>query len=997
MRDRVSARFAFGSLLLLAASVAAAPALPPKRPLTHRDYDGWRSLSSEVLSRDGRYLAYAYMPQDGDGEIVVRELATGKEQRQGVGALPPPPVQQPEEVNPEEPLPRPSVKIAITSDSRYVVATTYPAKAETQAAKKQKKKAEDLPKGGLLVVSVATGEATRVASVKSMQVPAKGGSWVAYLKEPKPEDKKGEDKKADDKPADEKKAEEKKPDDKKKEYGSDLVLRDLARGTERTFAGVLEYAFARDGQTLLYAVSSRNEAENGAFAVTPGTEAPPVALLAGKGRYRKLTFDREQTQAAFVSDRDDAGASAPRFKVYYWDRRAPTATEVVSSATAGFPADLAVSEKGQLGFSRDGRKLYVPAGLPAKAPKDEAADGPADEKVVADLWSWKDDLIQPMQRIRANQERSRTYRGVYHIAEKKYVQVADASLRSFAPSDDGKRALGFDDRAYRRLVDYDGTYNDVYVVDTLTGERKLLRKQLRGGDGPGGPGGGGPGGGGVRWSPDGRLASYYQDRHWHVLDVQAGTTRNLTEGLGVAFYDEDHDTPGPAGSYGSADWTRDGASFLVYDRYDVWQLFADGRPARNLTEGEGRKTKTQLRVQRIEPVEEGEDERGIDPAKPLYLRAVSEDTRATGFSRDSFEGAAPPRRLLWGDRNYRYTGRAREADVLLLTASRFDEYPDLHTTDSSFQRLSKATSGGAQMEPFLWGKGELVRFNSADGVPLRAALYKPAGFDPKKKYPMIVYIYERLSQNVHNFVNPAPGTSINAAFYVSNGYLVLTPDIVYTIGSPGPSALKCVLPAIQAVVDQGFVDEQAIGIQGHSWGGYQIAYMLTQTNRFRAAEAGAPVGNMTSAYSGIRWGSGLPRQFQYEKTQSRISRTLYEAPLKYIENSAVFHADRVQTPLLILHNDQDDAVPWYQGIELFLALRRTGKEVYLWNYNNEFHGLRRRHNQKDYTVRMQQFFDHYLKAAPRPDWMEKGIPFLEREAEKEGLWQAAAGEHPQPQ
>jgi dipeptidyl aminopeptidase/acylaminoacyl peptidase len=218
---------------------------------------------------------------------------------------------------------------------------------------------------------------------------------------------------------------------------------------------------------------------------------------------------------------------------------------------------------------------------------------------------------------------------------------------------------------------------------------------------------------------------------------------------------------------------------------------------------------------------------------------------------------------------------------------------------------------------------------------------------------------------------------------VSQGYLVLMPDISYTIGAPGQSALKCVLPAIQAVVDRGYVDENAIGIQGHSWGGYQIAYMVGHTRRFRAAEAGAPVGNMTSAYNGIRWGSGLPRQFQYEKTQSRIGAPLWERPMRFIENSPVFFADRISTPLLILHNDQDDAVPWYQGIELYLSLRRNGKEVYLFNYNGEKHGLRKRINQKDYSLRMMQFFDHFLKGAPKPAWMDRGIPYLEREEEKE--------------
>jgi dipeptidyl aminopeptidase/acylaminoacyl peptidase len=964
---------------------------PPKRALTHADFDGWRSIASQVLSRDGRWLAYSYMPQDGDGELVVRELATGKERREAVGALPPPAIQLPEEVNPEEPPPPRRIRISITSDGRFVVATTYPSKAEVEKAKKEKKRPEEMPKGGLVVLNLASGEATRIASVKSMQVPSKGGSWLAYLKEAAPSSR------SEDRPAESGSARESAPGARagaraaargeRKEYGTELVLRDLAAGSEKSFPNVLEYSFARDGKTLLYAVSSRNEAENGVYSVTPGAGASPLALLAGKGRYLKLSWDREQTQAAFVSDRDDAASKAPRFEVYRWERGSPAASEVVSADTPGLPRDLAPSDKGALGFSRDGRKLYVPVAPPPKPPKDEA-DGPSDEKVVADLWHWKDDLVQPMQRVRANQERNRTYRGVFHLAEKKYVQVADPTLRSVTPSDDGSRALGFDDRPYRRMVDYDGSYNDVYLVDTLSGARKLAIQKFRGGPGGGGPGGGAGGGfgggrGPLQWSPDGRFAAFFRDRHWHLLDAASGSLRNLTEPLGVAVHREDDDRPEPPGNYGGAGWTSDSRSFLLYDRYDVWQVFADGRAAVNLTEGEGRKTRTELRVERIEPVEEEGDERGIDPSKPLYLRGVAEQTRASGFFKDSFTGVSPPQRLLWGDKNYRVAGRAAEADVLLVTASRFDEYPDLHTTDSWFRSPSKVSAGGAQKDRFLWGRGELVHFKNSDGVPLKAALYKPEGFDPKKKYPLIVYIYERLSQNLHNFVEPRPGHNVNFAHYVSNGYLILTPDIVYTVGNPGQSALKCVLPAVQAVVDQGFVDENAIGIQGHSWGGYQIAYMITQTGRFRAAEAGAPVGNMTSAYSGIRWGSGLPRQFQYEQSQSRIGPPLYEAPHKYIENSPIFHVKRVSTPLLILHDDQDDAVPWYQGIELYLALRRNGKEVYLFNYNGEFHGLRRRHNQKDYAVRMQQFFDHFLKGAAKPEWMEKGIPFIEREEEKE--------------
>jgi len=961
-------RTRLAALLVCSLALAAMPsAQQRKRPLTHADYDAWRSIFTPQLTRDGRFLLYSYMPQDGDGELIVRDLKSGQERREGVGALPPPVIQNADEVNPDEvPAPR-SVRIITSSDSRFASAITFAPKSVFDEARRARKRPEEMPKGDLLVVNLVTPGVVRVPQVKSMQMPARGGAWLAYLKEapagarePSARDAATPDTRA--------------RETAKVEYGTDLVLRDLASGAERVMPNVLDYAFARDGKTLVYSVSSRTPAENGVYALTPGNAGPPVSLAAGRGKYTRLTWSRSDADVLFSTDRDDQASAAPRLSVYRWTRGTPQAAAIVTASTAGVPASLTVSDKGTLAFSRDGKKVYVPVAPPPRpAP---STDLPQEDRVLVDLWHWKDDLIQPMQRIRANQDRNRTYRGVYDLASGKYAQLADESMRSVTVTDDGTRAIGLDDTPYRRMIDYDGTYNDVYLVDGATGARTLIVKRLRGG---GGGGAGAP----LQWSPDGKFAFFYNDKQWHLVDAASRAITNVTGTLGVAFHDEDDDTPDPPSPYGQAGWTRDSQSFLVYDRFDVWQVFADGRPARNLTGGEGRKSRTELRVDRLGAEPDEDAERGIDTAKPLYLRGVSEDTRATGFFRASLSTPSSLQRLIWGDKSYHVAAHAADADVVLLSAQRFDEYPDLHLTDSTFRSVSKVSDGGAQLASFSWGTSELVSFRNTDGAPLKAALYKPQDFDPKKKYPLLVYIYEGLSQNVHSFVDPRPSHNINFAYYVSNGYLVLTPDIVYTEGAPGPSALKCVMPAIDVLVGRGFVDEAHIGIQGHSWGGYQIAYMVTQTNRFRAVEAGAAVGNMTSAYSGIRWGTGLPRQFQYEQSQSRIGKTLYEAPYKYLENSPIFHIDSVKTPMLLLHNDNDDAVPWYQGIELYLALRRNGKEAYMFSYNGEFHGLRRRQNQKDFAVRMQQFFDYFLKDAPKPEWMEKGIPYLDRELEKE--------------
>jgi dipeptidyl aminopeptidase/acylaminoacyl peptidase len=974
-------------LLFLAAAAASLVAQPgAKRPITHNDYDLWRSISSQRLSANGRFLAYALFPQEGDGELVLRNLDTGAERREPIGARPQrteSPEAEPSEPGPARAAPGgPSITISFTSDDRRLVFTTFPTKADTDKARRERKRPEEMPKGGLVILDVNGGDPIRIAQVRSFQLAENNGQWLAYLKEPEPSRQaSGEEKKSATQNEDQGRfsrggAQAGGPGGTR--YGSPLVLRDLNSNNERQFADVTEYSLAKDGELVLYAVSSRKEETNGVYAApTAGGETKPV--VAGKGKSQRLTWNEKQTQLAFLSSRDDAASLNPKYKLYLWDRGGDGAQSIVAGDSAGIPQDWVISERGALNFSKDGERLFF-ATAPNRAPRTAQENEPTEDKVVADLWHWKDEIVQPMQKVRAEQERNRSFRAVVHLRDKRVIQLADRSMSDLNLTEDAAAGIGVDDREYRPLAEYDTRYSDAYYVDVSTGARTLLMRKIRGNLNP---------------SPDGKFAVTFNGRDWLSVALPSGKTTNLTSGIGVAFHNEDYDSPGVSPPYGLAGWTKDSKSALLYDRHDIWQVSPDGASARNLTDGVGRKQKLQYRNVRFGQ-ERSPFERGaasIDTAKPLLLSAEHLETRDSGFWQDSVGADTPPRQLVMAARNYSTPVKARNADVLLLSATRFDEPGDLLVTDPEFKNVRKVSNANPQKDQLLWGSAEMVHFENLDGVRLSAILHKPENFDPSKKYPMLVYIYERLSQSLHSFRPPAPGTSINVAYYVSNGYLVLQPDIAYTIGYPGQSALKCVLPAIQAVVNKGYVNENAIGIQGHSWGGYQIAYMITQTNRFRAAAAGAPVANMISAYDGIRWGSGLPRQFQYERTQSRIGGSIWEYPVRFVENSPIFHANRAATPLLMVHNDNDDAVPWYQGIEYFLALRRLNKEVYLFNYNGEPHGLRRRVNQKDYTMRMQQFFDHYLKGSPKPEWMARGIPYLEREQEKE-KWRKPAHSGP---
>src|ERR1043165_4033381 len=956
------------------AQQAAAP-VAAKRPITHQDYDSWRSITAQQISRDGKFVAYAYVPQDGDGEIVVRNIATGVDWRAPRGYRPPVPPPDDPGANVAEILAEQArlLRPVFTADSRFLVFGIEPTKAEVNKAKKEKKKPEEMPKNGLGIMDLSNGTVTRVERVKSFRVPEDGTGYFAYLMEAKPDEKQSGTPKPEASPAAEVTAPAATPTPatprasnargKKKEYGTELVLHNTTNANERKFTDVLDYTISRDAKSLVFTVSSKKEDSNGVYAVTTDSDTEPVVLLSGKGKYQRLTWDEDNTQLAFTSDKEDAEAKQPKFRVYEWNRKDPQATEVVSISSAGFPKEFVVSERANLSFSLDGSHLFLGTAPPPEPEKNPDEEIPADEKVLVDLWHWKDDYVQPIQRIRAEQDRNRSYRAVYDLQTKKFVQLADETMETISPSNDGSYAIGADNRKYRTMSDYDPGLTDYYLVNTADGSRKpILTKQRSN----------------VSLSPNANYAIYFDGKDWYSYSVADGSTAKPTRNISANFYNEENDTPSTPGSYGIAGWTKDDADVLIYDRYDIWQVSPDGSRARNLTEGAGRKESTTLRYVRLDP-----RERWIDPDKPMLLSAENQETRDSGFYRDRVNRTAQPRNLLMAPKDFNNPAKAKDADVMIMTASRFDQFPDIWVTNSSFRELKRVSNGDAQRAAYNWGTGELVSFKNTDGVPLKGLLLKPDNFDPKKKYPMIVYIYEKLSQGLHAFRNPAPGTSINPTYYVSNGYLVFMPDIVYTIGYPGPSALKCVLPGVQAVVDRGYVNEKAIGIQGHSWGGYQIAYMVTQTNRFRAAAPGALVANMTSAYSGIRWGTGLPRQFQYERSQSRIGGSLWDYPLRFLDNSPIFRADRVETPLLMIHNDEDDAVPWYQGIEYFLALRRLGKEAYMFSYNGEKHGLRKRINQKDYTRRLQEFFDHFLKGAPAPEWMEKGIPYLQREKEKE--------------
>jgi dipeptidyl aminopeptidase/acylaminoacyl peptidase len=949
-------------------SLGAQSALATKKPLSYDAYDAWWSIQGTTLSRDGEWLAYALTSQGLDGQLVVRNLGTGQELRHPRGTNP-----------------------AFTPDGKIVTFTIAQTKAEEEKERlagrgregtggrgteggQGRGAANAAPRTAAGIMTLATGQVATVERVSGVSMPEESSSWAAMHRgragaggrggrgaaggrggrgggeppspaqaAPAAQGAQGEGQA------------EGAPRAKRKDNGNDLIVRNLVSGQETTIPLVSDFAWSKDGSWLAYAVSSPKAEEDGAFArrMSDGTT---ITLLKGKGNYKSLAFDEEGAQLAFLSDQAEYDKEVSPYRTYYWKAGEAAAAELVSASTRGMPAGMVVSDQAPPRFSRDGLRLFVGTAPPPAPPAPEGAPAPRG----VDIWHWQDPLLQPMQRVRAQQERNRNYRAVVHLADKRFVQLATPDFPTVGQGEDSARALGTSDLPYRREMSWDTTYNDVALVDLKSGQRQAILQHWRGTP---------------TMSPGGRYLLYFDENEadWFTYRVSDGAKVNLTSKLGLNFWREDHDSPSLPPAYGSAGWTTKDASVFLYDKYDIWEIKPDGTSPRMVTAGDGRKNQIVYRYRSLDP-----EERAIPTDKPLLLSANDDKTESSGFYRLSYGGTAAPEKIVMVDKSFGQVIKARNADRVVFTQARFDEFPDLWVSDTSFRDMKKVSNANPQQGEYVWGKAELMHYINADGKTLRAIIAKPENFDPSKKYPLMVYIYEELSEGLHSYRAPNPGTSINITRYVSNGYVVLMPDIVYETGYPGESAEKCVIPAVNTVVAQGFIDPKRIGIQGHSWGGYQITHLITRTNMFAAVQAGASVSNMTSAYGGIRWGTGMSRAFQYEKTQSRIGLPPWDAPLQFIENSPIFWVEKVHTPYLSIHNDEDDAVPWYQGIEFFSAMRRLGKEAYMFVYNGEPHGLRQRDNMKHWTVHQDEFFDHYLLGKPKPEWMAKGVPFLEK-------------------
>ncbi len=897
-----------------------------KKILDHADFEIWNSIENEQISTDGSFVMYSLEEGEKDQYLKIKKSDGNpvfEYDRAGDGAF--------------------------THDSKFAVFAIRAWKDSVAALKRRKVKKDDLPKDSLGIYDLKKGALTKLPGVRSFKVPEKWSEYVVFQVAPEKEVKK---KDKDSTNSGKSKKKKKKPSAKN---GYHLVVWELETGRHDTFKFVTDYVLAREAKRLAFTTTGENDSsDTGIYVLDLEKERLRVLHSSKKAEYKQMGFSDSGKHFGFVTDEDTTKVQVRPTRLYYWNDGLEAAEVIAGPGmeTSG----LLPSKYAKVHFSEDDSKMYFGLARPGIIRDTSLLE---EEIVNVEVWTYDEPRLYTVQELQLKNDTISSYTAAINLPSRKVYPLATEAYPDIELGDEGNApyALVSTSTPYDLERQWTGrTTRDYAVVNVASGARKEVLQGISGR---------------VDLSPGGDYIFGYQrtDSTWFTYNI--GTDKRLDLTRGKVFYNELHDSPSLPRDYGFAGWTEKDKALILYDRYDLWKFDPDTGAAQRLTKG--RENKTVYRYVWQDP-----EQRFIDSRESWILTTFDERDKSSGYA--SFD----PKRnsaeqLFKGPFRFGYPVKAEGADTYMFTKESFEVFPDLWVGGADFKNPVQISKANPQQDAYRWGTIEQVSWTSLDGQQLDGMLVKPEGFDPSKKYPMIVNFYERSSDGLHRHRAPSPGRStINYSFYASRGYLIFNPDVHYRIGYPGESAYNCVIPGVTALIEKGFVDSENIGVQGHSWGGYQIAYLVTKTDLFKAAEAGAPVPNMISAYGGIRWWTGLSRQFQYEHTQSRIGGTPWEYPMRYLENSPIFNIDKINTPLLIMHNDADGHVPWYQGIEFFVSLRRLGKPSWFLNYNGEPHWPLKMQNRKDFNIRMAQFFDHYLKGDPIPAWMDRGVPAMEK-------------------
>lgn len=900
-----------------------------KKAITHNDYDLWKSIKNVKISNQGKVIVTTIQTSTkrGNGHIEIYNTETQKKVSFSNG-----------------------YKTSISDNEKYVVFLKKPDYQKIREEKRKKIKKENRKKSQLFIYDVNRNQLIdSINSVRDYELPREDNGWMIVTKYKNKMSKSDSSKKKN------------VSNTFKQKYG--LVYRFNTKKQD-TIYQLKDYVIPKNGKTLYYTTISQEKPKDkevkdlGVYQYDIKSKTK-IRISEGNYVYDKLATSQNGEQLAYISATDSVATDQLKFELYYYTK--DSLHKLIDNSGSNLKNQWVLNKKQHPFFSDNGRRLYLYSNPKSNFAKDTTL---LEEDIPqVDVWNWQDKMIQPEQKSKFCELDKTAFLSYYDIQQDKFIHFQDKNIEEiiFDTHKEQRFVLGATGSPYdvKRSWDFPRT-KDFYIIDMLTGAKRLALKNTA-----------------FRpiLSQDGNYAIYFDiyKQHWFSIHLKTLEKTNLTIDINEALYDEDNDRPMLPYPYGFGGFDKENNP-LVYDKFDIWKLSLDGKTKPvNITKN-GRKKNIQYRTEKLDKEEKHYASYYNDE---LLITSFDKTTKVSGLytlqKKKLIEHIVPAQFLM---NKYQ---KARNKELLVVRKQNFSTYPNLHIVNILDENSKQITNINTHQKHFKWGTAEPFSWKSYTGKTLEGIIYKPENFDPSKKYPLITYFYEKRSDLLNRYYAPQPSAStVNPSYLVSNDYIMFVPDVIYEEGKPGDSAYNCIVSGVEAVQELGYIDNDNIAIQGQSWGGYQVAYLITVTNKFKAAMAGAPVSNMTSAYGGIRWKSGLSRAFQYEKTQSRIGKNLWDGLEMYIENSPLFGIPKIETPLLMMHNDKDGAVPYYQGIEMFMGMRRLQKPVWLLVYNDEDHNLKKMKNKQDLSIRMMQFFDHYLKGKPAPEWMTKGVPILQK-------------------
>ena len=945
-------------LALLALTIGLAA--QNKRPATFTDYGQWEALAPAGLrgglSPDGRWLAYGINRSNRNNELRMVKLADGTTKVAAFGAQP-----------------------AFSSDSRWIAYSIGQSEADQEKLRADQKPVQN--KLGL--VNLAGGETTTLDAIESFSFSPDGAFLALRPYGPEraapggggpPGGGRGTGRgaaasaEADEAP------------------GTTLIVRRLATGRDMTFGNVSQFAWqdAERSHVLAMTISAPGKMGNGVQLFDAETNTVRV-LDSSSSLYTGLAWRKDAADLAVLRARTDDRKDGPAHAVLAWTGldAAERLRTYDPAADPKFPAGMRTVAFRRLSWSDDGKTVFfgiakwndklAPAGrgtrpttptashaADAQAGKADAA-GTANEPAALEIWHWTDAVVMPKQKVDAPNDRRRNMLAAWHLEGGTFVQLgSDPVTEQVTPIRHTNLAYATEWSKYamNRSIGRPGA--DLYLQDVATGARTKIRGNVIDRY--------------VQVGPAGKFLLFLQDDQYWTVNLATRAVTNITKAVQTSFIDKESDqTVKQKPPFGFAGWTRDDAAVLLYDKFDVWQLASDGSRTQRLTAGAAEQVRH--RLVRLDP-----DAESIDLGKPVYVSLYGEWTKKSGYGR--LEPGGTVTRLVWLDKNVASLGKAKDAAVYVYVSQDFDDSPDVFAAGADLTDAKQVTTTNPFQANYAWGRSELLEYKTDKGMRLQGALYYPAGYEAGKKYPMIVYMYEKLTQNVHRYVAPSDRDYYNIGVFTSQGYFVFEPDIIFTPRQPGVSVVQCVVPGVKRVLQTGMIDSKRVGAVGHSWGGFDAAFLAANTQGvFAAAVAGAPLTDLVSMYGDHHWGPGIAETDHIETGQERMEVPLWEDLPDYVTNSAIFTVHKMTVPLLLEEGDADGTVFWHQSVEMYNIARRAMKNVVFLVYNGEDHGLRQKKNQTDYQHRILAWFGHYLKGEPAERWITDGQSFLDRDAE----------------